>query len=467
MRRNEAERVGPETLVPPAGSRKRGLAVRPGALLLALSGCSPLGCTAIVNADEFRMAPPEARDGGIFIPGETPITVTPARIDEGIGTGSASPGVLTLAGPPRFSSEEARALDEGLEVVGVARSLDGARLGVAVRATVDPSLGEGEVRLVRLEVPGLGLSQVEVVGHDEGQLRGIVETAELPAGYARLELLEVRFVGRAPADLVVFGDVDLVGPVLVAANGPIPGPGGCLDRCATVGAPGGAGNRGSGGGGGGSYGGAGRRGDGSEGGAGGVSAGEVGDSGGSPGSGGPGGPGDGDTGGLSGGAGGLFWLDARGPIRGSGVVDASGADGASAPGCRGGGGGGGGGGGVVLASSTGLDPGSAPLVAGGVGGGGRACGGKGGDGAIGRHLRLGPGAGSNGLIEPSDFADARVVVRGEPEGALRVALGDAEPFEVVLDGLGQAEILLEASGTACLVDPLRGRRLACVERFVR
>lgn len=402
------------------------------------------GCGWVVDADGFRGGPSgPSRDGGT-----PPLVVEPAEVHEGAGAGA--PLVLEVSIPDDLDRDTYTVRAPGLVVVGVTRSEDGARLGLAVRAPVLPELGEGERRTLSIEIAELGRAEVDLVGHPEAQLQGEVTAATLSGTYSELSVRDLVVTGGA-VELKVFGTFRFEGSALdLAASGPLSGPGGCGGggACASDGA---LGEAGWGGGGGGGFGGPGADGQGSRGGRAGPVADEA------AGAGGRGG----DALSQGGGGGGRLRVDA-GEIVGLVPIDARGGDGRVGPDCVAGGGGGGGG--LVVLGAQ-VFAGALPevRVRGGEGAGGMGCGRRGGDGGPGLALLHLPVPSGAGAFVPGAFDDPRVSLVGRPGAELMLTLDDAVT-PVRLDEAGQGAVTLEKTGSVCVL--ASGLAVACVQRFV-
>jgi len=446
---------------------------------------SPVGCLAIVDADQFRGgrdATGDAADGsdaagdaettdadaaaGDSSPPDVPdpriLEVAPAEILEGERT------VLLLTGSG-LRSDDRVTVDGDLDIVEVTWSLDGAAAAVLVEAPIDRRLAAQEQAAATLAVErdaaALAEAPLTILGLDEVELSGDVDVGSLADAYSEVRILPagIRLVGdtvatiQATASSVVEGTVD-------ASAGPAPeaGPGG--GRGGAAGAAG-EGDR----------------------------PGEPGDDGACPGTGGgasnrtPGEPGVGDRSGASppavvptqsalfglagsggggggidggapgepgGGGGGGVVLASRGEMTWTGRLAARGGDGrdSARPGCGmefGGAGGGGSGGFLAVLSASPLRRAGPVDVSGGSGGlDGAQRGGAGGEGwvfvaapgavPVDGALRLPAWDPPASRVLPAG-GESRVTLWGEPGHTLTVRLDDATARDVTPDAAGRAQ----------------------------
>lgn len=308
--------------------------------------------------------------------------VTPATIDEGVGSGGSRPVVLTLNGTAIIGtaqvSVELMGSTEPAVMVGFDATPDGTKGGVIVRIPVMTDLDAGMTRTLRITIAQgnvTKMADVTVNGLDELTIStSPVATTASPPLFSQITVMNnVHFTGTEPVILRATASIDIMRAIDANAAGSTAGPHGCnggvmeaAGGCAPgAGSPGvnaavlGLGN-GSGGGGGG-FSGPGTVGSGQQGGAPGTTTGNEGlvpiisspGAAGNRGNGGGGGGGGllGAVGGPGGGGGGVVWIQAGGNIN-VGAMGAVQSQGATTNG--GSGGGGGGSGGAILIRAGGM-----------------------------------------------------------------------------------------------------------------
>lgn len=437
------------------------------------------GGSEIDGADNIDgTAPPDGRiesDAG-------PIEPTSAREGEGSGTG-APPVVIVLRGEfAAGSTARVVRSGDGTDLVAepAVVASDGSMLAIPIRVPVYEDLAEDQMTTLEIYVDeGSGETLADtflVDGLDELDLPASVDTTTLRPLYSRITAsTAVAFTGASPAILRSTTDID-VGRALRAngKQGGGAGPGGCTGggeaqpgNCDLSGGTAGAsGTTGDGGGGGG------HAQDGNPG-TGGASGGQTSgsgdglltplvDEGGHGGGGGGGGLLGLGSGGEGGGGGGIVELTAGGTITVAALVDVSGGngvDGAGICGTNAGGSGGGGSGGAILLSAM-AAAGSGTLDA-TRGDGATACNG-GGNGSPGR-IRIdvatsdlpavlstnptavrGPHWADD--IEPIQrSADFTATMYGEPNRTFAANIDGSDPVDVETDGsgVGTYDITLE------------------------